>query len=301
MSGDGRRVESVRGDADDVFSHGFLCPKGVSLKELHEDPDRLRTPLVGGRRTCTRDLGRGVRAIDRRLTAVLRARRRDAVAVYLGNPSAHGLSAPALRPRAAQGARHEERLLGLDRRPVPQAGGRRADVRQRASPCRCPTSTARTYLLMLGANPLASNGSLMTAPDVRGRLRAIRARGGRIVVVDPRRTRTAQEADEQLVIRPGTDALLLAALAHVLVAEDLAPRRATSSRTSPGRRGARVPRAVHAGGRRGPDRASTRATICAARARPRGRRARRRLRAHRHDDAALRHRRVAGSSTSSTC
>ena len=78
------------------------------------------------------------------------------------------------------------------------------------------------HLLILGANPMASNGSLMTAPDMRGRLRAIRARGGKIVVVDPRRTRTADEADEHHFIRPGTDALLLFALVQTLFAEDLA-------------------------------------------------------------------------------
>src|SRR4029077_16551325 len=78
------------------------------------------------------------------------------------------------------------------------------------------------HLLMLGANPLASNGSLMTAPDMRGRRRALRARGGKLVVIDPRRTRTAEEADEHHFIRPGTDALLLFALVHVLFSEDLA-------------------------------------------------------------------------------
>jgi anaerobic selenocysteine-containing dehydrogenase len=75
------------------------------------------------------------------------------------------------------------------------------------------------YLLMLGANPLASNGSLMTAPDMKGRLRKLRARGGRLVVIDPRRSLTALEADAHHFIRPGTDAHLLFAIVHVLFAE----------------------------------------------------------------------------------
>src|SRR6185436_7626754 len=78
------------------------------------------------------------------------------------------------------------------------------------------------HLLLLGANPLVSNGSLLTAPDMRGRLRAIRERGGKVVVIDPRRSRTAKEASEHHFIRPGTDALLLFAIANVLIAEDLA-------------------------------------------------------------------------------
>jgi anaerobic selenocysteine-containing dehydrogenase len=216
------RVTKVRGDGEDVFSKGFLCPKGVSIKELHEDPDRLRTPLIrqpdGTFREASWEEAFGL--IAERLPAVLEAGGRDACAVYLGNPSAHTLATVLYgRPLIkAIGTKNVYSASTVDQYP-----------KQMASALMFGTSTSvpipdidRTdFLLVLGANPVASNGSLMTAPDVRGRLRAIRARGGKIVVVDPRRTRTAKEADQHLFIRPGTDALLLFALVNVIFAEGL--------------------------------------------------------------------------------
>src|SRR5918999_148301 len=216
------RVLKVRGDADDVFSHGFLCPKGVALKDLHEDPDRLRTPLL-------RDAGGELRPaswdeafafIGERLGPLMEQHGRDAVGVYIGNPAAHGLAA-LLYGRVllkALGTRSVFSASTVDQRPKEIAA-----ALMFGAPLSVPVPDVdRTrHLLMLGANPLASNGSLMTAPDMRGRLRALRARGGRLVVVDPRRSRTAQEADEHHPIRPGTDALLLFALVHVLFEERL--------------------------------------------------------------------------------
>jgi anaerobic selenocysteine-containing dehydrogenase len=218
---DGDRITAIKGDADDVFSHGFICPKGAAIRELHEDPDRIRTPLVrdgGDLRPASWD--EAFALIDDRLTPILAADR-NAVAVYLGNPNAHNLDS-LLYGRVL--------LKALSTRNVYSASSVDQMPKQLASALMFGTGTTvavpdvdRTeYLLMLGANPLASNGSLMTAPDMRGRLRALRARGGRLVVIDPRRTRTAEEADEHHFIRPGTDALLLFALVHVLFDEDLA-------------------------------------------------------------------------------
>jgi anaerobic selenocysteine-containing dehydrogenase len=215
-------VTKVRGDADDVFSHGFVCPKGVSIKELHEDPDRVRTPLIkqpdGTFRPASWD--EAFAEIDRRLPAILAAGGRDAVAAYIGNPASHSL-AFLLYGKVllkALGTKNIFSASTVDQYPKQAAsammfgGGMTVAI---------PDLDRTDFLLVLGANPLASNGSLMTAPDARGRLRAIRRRGGRIVVVDPRRSRTAQEADEHLAIRPGTDALLLMALLHVVFAEGL--------------------------------------------------------------------------------
>jgi anaerobic selenocysteine-containing dehydrogenase len=216
------RVTKVRGDAQDVFSKGFLCPKGVSLMELHDDPDRLRTPMIrqddGSFREASWEEALGL--IAEKLPAVLEAGGRDACAVYLGNPSAHSLAA-TLYGRVllkAIGSKNIFSASTVDQYPKQMAcalmfgGGLSVPI---------PDLDRTDFLLVLGANPLASNGSLMTAPDVRGRLRAIRARGGKIVVVDPRRTRTAKEADEHLFIRPGTDAMLLFALVNVIFAEAL--------------------------------------------------------------------------------
>jgi anaerobic selenocysteine-containing dehydrogenase len=215
-------VPRVRGDRDDVFSHGFLCPKGVGLGELHTDPDRLRTPM---RRTPDGDFepvswDEAFAEIDRRLSPILADHGRDAVAAYIGNPSAHSLSALVYGRvlLKALGSRNIFSASTVDQYPKQMAS---ALMFGSGASVPVPDVDRTDYLLILGANPLASNGSLMTAPDIRGRLRAIRARGGRVVVVDPRRTRTAREADEHHFIRPGTDALLLMAMVHVLFAEDL--------------------------------------------------------------------------------
>jgi anaerobic selenocysteine-containing dehydrogenase len=217
----GSRVTGIRGDANDVLSRGFICPKGSTLGKLHDDPDRLRGPLV-------RRAGRHVEvswseafaAVDEGLRTLRERHGADALAVYLGNPNVHNLGGAffvrpllqALRTRnlfsastVDQMPRHVSCALmygSPDSIPVPDLD-------------RCE------FLLMLGANPVESNGSLCTAPDFPGRLRALRARGGRLVVVDPRRTRTAQLADEHISIRPGSDAHWLLSIANVLFAERL--------------------------------------------------------------------------------
>jgi anaerobic selenocysteine-containing dehydrogenase len=218
---DGDRVTRVAGDADDVFSHGFICPKGASLGALHHDPDRLRTPLIkrdGEFVEATWD--EAFAEIDRRLQPIL-ADDRNAVAVYAGNPSAHNLAA-MLYGRVfnkALGTRNLFSASSVDQMPKHVSAGMMFGG---SLTIPVPDLDRTMHLLVLGANPLASNGSLMTAPDARGRLRGIRERGGKVVVVDPRRSRTAEHADEHHFIRPGADALLLFALVNVLFAEDLA-------------------------------------------------------------------------------
>jgi anaerobic selenocysteine-containing dehydrogenase len=215
-------IVSVRGDADDVFSHGFICPKGVSLKALHEDPDRLTRPLV---RDATGELveaswDQAFERVDELLTPILAEHGRDAVGAYLGNPSAHSLGA-AIYGRAtlrALGSKNVFTASTVDQMPKHVSAGLMFGA---ALSIPVPDVDRCMHLLMLGANPLASNGSLMTAPDMRGRLRALRERGGKLVVVDPRRSRTAEIADEHHFIQPGTDAHLLFGLVHVLFDEEL--------------------------------------------------------------------------------
>jgi anaerobic selenocysteine-containing dehydrogenase len=214
-------IKRIRGDRDDVFSHGFICPKGSTLKQLHDDPNRLRTPLV-------RRAGKLVAAswdeafaeIDRRLTPIIETHGRDAVAVYLGNPNAHSL-AGMLYGKAlvkAIGSRNVYTASTVDQRPKELSaalmfgGGLIVPV---------PDVDRTDFLLILGANPYASNGSLATAPDWPGRIEALRARGGKLVVVDPRRSRTAEEADEWIAVRPGSDPFLLAAMVRVVINEGL--------------------------------------------------------------------------------
>lgn len=218
----GDEVVSVRGDVDDVFSRGFICPKSQGLKQLHEDPDRLTTPLV--RRDgelVEASWEEAFAAVDEGLSRVLAEGGRDAVAVYLGNPAAHSLSAtlygtPFLK---ALGSKNVHSASTVDQMPKQLSGGLMFGTGLSVP---VPDVDRTDHLLVLGANPLVSNGSLLTAPDMRGRIRAIRERGGKVVVIDPRRTRTADAASEHHFIVPGTDALLLFALVNVLIEEDLA-------------------------------------------------------------------------------
>jgi anaerobic selenocysteine-containing dehydrogenase len=218
---EGGHIRSVRGDENDPFSRGYICPKAAALPDLHDDPDRLRAPLVRDG-SVWREVS-WEEAFDRAAGGLRRVRQaygHDAVAMYYGNPVAHNLGlmthalpfARALHTRNIYSASSADQLpqmlvafrmfghLGLI--PVPDVD--RTDL-----------------FLIFGANPVASNGSLMTAPNIKRRLRTIRDRGGRVIVVDPRRTETAVAADEHIAIRPGTDALLLASMLHVIVEEGL--------------------------------------------------------------------------------
>jgi anaerobic selenocysteine-containing dehydrogenase len=196
-------------------------PEGPAVAALDRDPDRLRKPMVRRGSTWSEvSWDDAFAEIDRQLPRIIRDHGRDAVAVYLGNPSAHNL-ALMLYPRAllrVLGSRNVYSASTVDQMPKQVSAGLMFGT---ALSVPVPDLDRTQYLLMLGADPLVSNGSLMTAPDVRGRLRAIKARGGRIVVVDPRRSRTAAEATEHHFIGPGTDAHFLMGVAHVIVVENL--------------------------------------------------------------------------------
>jgi anaerobic selenocysteine-containing dehydrogenase len=216
------RVGRIRGDVDDVFSKGFICPKGSTLRQLHEDPDRLRRPLVrrdGVHVEVSWDEAWSV--VERGLTGVIERHGRESLAVYLGNPTAHSLSAMTFSRAVltGMGTRNRYSASTVDQMPRHVAAGYVF-----GSPVAIPVPDLdRTdHLVILGANPYASNGSVCTAPDFPGRIEALQARGGKLVVVDPRRSRTAEQADEWVAIRPGTDALLLAAMASTLFEEGLA-------------------------------------------------------------------------------
>ena len=217
---DGRAVR-IRGDRDDVFSKGFLCPKGSTLRQLDEDPDRLRTPLVkrdGVHVEVSWD--EAFAEIERRLPPILERHGRNAVAVYVGNPTAHNLSAMLYNGQLVRALGTEIRFSAstVDQMPKQVSAGLMFGT---GISVPVPDVDRTDFLLVLGANPFASNGSLLTAPDLPGRLEALRARGGRLVVVDPRRSRTAEAADLHLAIRPGTDAFLLFGVVATLFDEGL--------------------------------------------------------------------------------
>ncbi|MPY61834.1 molybdopterin oxidoreductase family protein [Streptomyces spongiae] len=218
---EGARVTRVRGDRDDVFSKGFICPKGASFGEADGDPDRLRTPLVrkdGELREATWE--EAFDAVAAGIRPVVEAHGPNAVGIVLGNPNVHTMAGALYPPvlLAGLGTRSVFTASTVDQMPKHVSSGL---LYGDANAIPVPDLDRTDHLLLLGANPLESNGSLCTAPDFPGKLKALKARGGTLTVVDPRRTRTAKLADRHVAIRPGTDALLLAAMAHVLFEEKL--------------------------------------------------------------------------------
>ncbi len=214
------RVAGARGDRDDVFSHGYICPKGASFAELDNDPDRLQAPLI--RRdgelvetSWTEALAAAAAGLGR-----VQADPESSVAVYLGNPNAHtiagGLYAPQL-VRALK-TRNVFSASTLDQMPKHVACGY---LYGNAFAFTVPDVDRTDHLVVIGANPLVSNGSIATAADFGGKLKALQRRGGRLTVIDPNRTRTAAMANRHIAPRPGTDAALLFAVVNVLFDEDL--------------------------------------------------------------------------------
>ncbi|CAB5060231.1 unannotated protein [freshwater metagenome] len=214
-------VTHIRGDMQDVFSKGFICPKGSTLKQLHYDADRLRRPMIkrnGVHAEATWD--EAWAAVDAGLNGVIASHGRESIGTYLGNPGAHSLSLLTFNGLLLKsiGSRQIYSASTVDQVPKQVSSGY---LFGSPSTVAVPDLDRTQYLLILGANPYDSNGSLCTAPDFPGRLEALQARSGKVVVVDPRKSKTAQHADEWVAIRPGTDALFLAAIANTLAADGL--------------------------------------------------------------------------------
>ena len=215
------RVEQIRGDKEDVLSAGFFCAKGAALGELQDDPDRLRRPLA--RRAGRLKEVSWEEAFDlaeKGLTPVINKYGRDAVALFFGNPCAHTLAGQLyLRPLLnAFKSRNLYSASTTDQMPRHVASGLMFGAPGLIS---VPDLDRTHYLLILGANPFVSGGSMCTAPGWPRRLQAIRERGGKVVVIDPVKTKTAQAADEHHFIRPGTDPWFLLGIIHTLFAENL--------------------------------------------------------------------------------
>ena len=215
------KVISIRGHEADVFSAGYICPKAVALKDLHEDPDRLRSPLVkrnGAHVAVTWD--EAFAEIERRLPSILAAHGRDAVGLVAGNPSAHKLGLLTYFPKLARalGTKNIFSTSSVDQIPKQLASGLMFGTWLSIA---LPDIARTDLLVVIGANPLASNGSMWTVPDFKGKAKALQARGGKLIVIDPRRTETAAVADAHHFIRPGADVFLLAAMVHTLFAENL--------------------------------------------------------------------------------
>ena len=219
---DGPRVVSIKGDRDDPLSRGHLCPKAIALQDVHTDPDRLRTPVrrtADGWEPISWDAAFDL--VADRLATTRQRYGANAVGVYLGNPNVHNLGALTHGVAFFGMLRTRNRFSATSVDQLPHhLVSYLLYGHQLLLPI--PDLDRTRYFLVVGGNPMASNGSLMTVPDVGRRLRDLRERGGRLVVLDPRRTETAAIADEHHFVRPGTDAALLLAMVHVILADGLA-------------------------------------------------------------------------------
>lgn len=225
------RVSKIQPDHEDVFSKGYICPKGTALGALQHDPDRLRVPMIrdgDGFREASWD--EAFAEVERLLRPVIEADGIEAVTAYIGNPTAHNFSL----------SRYVGAFVGMAGLPVVYSAGTVDQWPKNISSALMygdmwsiptPDIDRTEHLIILGANPSASQGSLLAAPDLQRRLDAIRSRGGVVIVVDPRRTKTADRADEWIPIRPGTDAALMLAMTQVLFAEGLVDLRELAPRT----------------------------------------------------------------------
>ncbi|MCB9080554.1 MAG: molybdopterin oxidoreductase family protein [Lewinellaceae bacterium] len=215
------QITTIAGDPADPLSKGHICPKAVALKDIYQDPNRLRQPL---RRTPdgweTISWEEAFTEVVERLQAIRGTYGNDAVAAYQGNPSIHNLGTMMTAPDFFKALRTKNMFSATSTDQLPHHF---ASWLMFGSPMLLPVPDLdhTQYWMILGGNPLASNGSMMTAPGVDKRLRAIQERGGKVVVVDPRRTETAERADEHLFIRPGQDVYLLLGMVNTLFAENL--------------------------------------------------------------------------------
>lgn len=215
------RPVKVAGDPEDVTSRGYICPKGAELLRLEEDPDRLRQPMARTRSGSFAPISWD-EALERSAEGITRLQRRygnDSLAVYLGTVQVHKHGV-VLMLDALKSVLETRNWTGVSSQDASSRFVAARHVYGSAFSLAVPDIDRTDFFLCIGGNPLASNGSMMTAPNIKRRLRELQRRGGEVVVVDPRRTETAQRADEHIAIRPGTDAALLLSMVQVLVTDE---------------------------------------------------------------------------------
>jgi anaerobic selenocysteine-containing dehydrogenase len=215
---DGHEVVSIRGDERDVFSRGHVCPKATALKDVYDDPDRLKQPVRRvGDRWQPISWDEALDEVVERIHQIQAEHGRDAVGVYLGNPNAHNFGTLVFGPPFLRtlGSKNRFSATSCDQLPLMLASYFMFG-HQLLFPV--PDVDRTDFMMLIGANPLASNGSIMAAPGIKKRLEGIGKRGGKVVVIDPRRCETARVADEHVFIQPGTDALFLLGLLHEVCA-----------------------------------------------------------------------------------
>ena len=215
------KILSIRGDEKDVFSKGHICPKAVALKDIHEDPDRLKKPLrkIDGewQEVSWKN------AIDytaQRLYEIQQKEGIQSLGIYQGNPSIHNLGTALFSPHLVRLLKTTNRFSATS---VDQLAHHLAGefMLGHANLVALPDIDRTDCWVIMGGNPMVSNGSLMTAADIRGRMRAIQSRDGKIIVIDPRRTETADKSDQHIFIKPGTDVFLVLGMINYILNNNL--------------------------------------------------------------------------------
>ncbi|MGB3725627.1 MAG: molybdopterin-dependent oxidoreductase [Glaciecola sp.] len=217
----GREILSIAGDKQNPFSEGHVCPKAMALKDLYEDPDRITAPLEktpDGWKTLTWD--EALDKVAQSLHKIQQTHGNESVATYLGNPNAHNMGSILFGPYFYRALKSHNRYSATSVDQLPHhIVSRQLFGHQSQIPI--PDIDHTQHFMIIGGNPLASNGSIMTVPHIKRRLKAIQARSGKVVVIDPKKSETADISSEHHFIKPGTDALLLLAMINTLFAENL--------------------------------------------------------------------------------
>ena len=215
-------IQSIKGDEKDPLSRGHICPKAVALQDLHNDPDRLKLPIkkMPDGSWMTISWGDAIRETAEKLATVSKQHGRNSIASYLGNPNVHNYGNLLFGPAFLKtlGSKNKYSATSVDQLPHHMASyfmfGHQLFIP-------VPDIDRTDFFIVWGGNPMASNGSLMTVPDIKKRIAAIRARGGKVIVVDPRYTETSSQADQHIFIKPGSDVLLMLALLNIFTQKSL--------------------------------------------------------------------------------
>lgn len=215
------KVLSIKGDKQDPFSRGHICPKAVAMKDIHEDPDRLKYPIKkteNGWQQISWEAA--FDEVAEKLNSVRKKYGDNAVGVYQGNPSVHNLGTTLFSPGFVRALKTKNRFsaTSVDQLPHHLAG---LTMFGHSFLMPVPDIDRTDFWIIMGGNPLVSNGSIMTAPDIGKRMKAIQKRGGKVITIDPRYTETAAKADQHIFIKPGTDVCLLLGMIRAIFEQDL--------------------------------------------------------------------------------
>ena len=218
---DGTKVHSIRGDKDDPFSNGYICPKAVALQDIYEDPDRLKRPL---KKTADGHIEisweEAFDTIETKIKSIIKEHGPDAFGAYQGNPNVHNHGTMLFGPQFVRLLKTKNRFSATSVDQLPHHFAAQFMFGHMFL-LPIPDIDHTDLFIVFGGNPIVSNGSIMTAPGMPHRIKALQKRGGKMIVIDPRRTETAEKADQHIFIKPGTDALLLMSMVQVIITNDL--------------------------------------------------------------------------------